>query len=337
MRAVATTSDGLAVVEKPDPVPGPGEVVVTVERCGICGSDLHLARPGLLPPGAVLGHEIAGTVISPDPAGAGPPAGTRVAVLPARRCGTCPACRSGAGNRCPQQATTSIGLGLREGGYAERVVVPASSCHRLPAGTTADRGALAEPYAVALHAVGGSRAVDDPDVAVLVIGAGSVGLMCVAALRRAGVARVAVAEPRPARAAVAASLGAAVADDAAAGARALGRAPDVVFEAAGTPHSPGLAVETAVAGGQVVLLGALAPGDTVALPELLWLVKEVEVRPSIAYTDAEFAAAVDAVAGGAVDEVVAAIDHRPLDRARQAFAELVRADGPVKVVLRPNG
>ncbi|MFP5318216.1 MAG: alcohol dehydrogenase catalytic domain-containing protein [Acidimicrobiia bacterium] len=221
----------------------------------------------------MLGHEIAGTVVSPDPTGAGPPAGTRVAILPARRCGTCPACRSGAGNRCPQQATTSIGLGLRDGGYAEQVAVPASACHPLPAGTTADRGALAEPYAVALHAVGRSRAVHDPDVAVLVIGAGSVGLMCAAALRRAGVARVAVAEPRPARAAVAASLGAAAADDAAAGARALGRAPDVVFEAAGTPHSPGLAVETAAAGGQVVLLGAAAPGETVALPELLWLVK----------------------------------------------------------------
>lgn len=335
MRAVVMTPDGLAVVEKPDPEPGTGEVVVAVERCGICGSDLHLAHSGLLPAGAVLGHEFAGTVVMADAGEAAPPVGTRVAVLPARRCGTCPACAAGRDNLCPQQVTTSIGLGWRDGGYAELVAVPASSCHPLPASMTPEQGAMVEPFAVALHAVGRSRAGAEHDLACAVIGAGSVGLMCVSALVRAGVTAVAVTEPRPNRAAAARSLGAAVVDRPAAIASVLGRPPDVVFEAAGVPSSPGLAVEIAAPGGEVVLLGAGAPGASLALPGLLWLVKEVDVRPSIAYTGAEFAAAVEAVASGAADGVIAAAELRPLSEAQQAIDDLGRGDGPVKVVLDP--
>ena len=336
MRAVAMTPAGLAVVDKPEPQPAAGEVVVTVEWCGICGSDLHLARSGMLPPGAVLGHELAGTVVA-EGAGASLAVGTRVAVLPARRCGECPACTEGRDNLCPQQLVTSIGLGLDDGGYAERVAVPAVSCHPLPGSTTADQGAMAEPYAVALHALGRSRASTDPGVAVAVVGAGSVGLMCVAALRRAGVERVAVAEPRPSRAAVARSMGAAVVGDASSVARALGAAPDVVFEAAGAASTPGVAVEIAATGGQVVLLGAGAPGEAVGLPALLWLVKEVDVKPSIAYTTAEFAAAVTAVGDGAADAVLTASERRPLAGAPEAHEDLARADGPVKVLLAPGG
>src|SRR2546421_2029765 len=99
MRALAYETDGtFAVVDRPEPEPGPGQVVVAVERCGICGSDLHLRRSGMLPPGAVLGHEFAGTVASVGQRGDGDAAdgvevGARVAVLPAARCGTCRQCR----------------------------------------------------------------------------------------------------------------------------------------------------------------------------------------------------------------------------------------------------
>lgn len=334
MRAVVTTSGGgLEVVDRPEPVPGPGEVVVAVDLCGICGSDQHLRSSGLLPPGAVLGHELAGTVVGGDPAGPGPAEDARVAVLPARRCGACPACLSGRDNLCPAQASTAVGLGLHDGGYAELVAVPAASCHLLPDGTTPQQAALAEPYAVGLHAVGRSRVAVDLDLAVAVIGAGSVGLMCLAALRAAGVARVAVAEPRARRAAAATELGAVAVESPGDLARALGGPPDVVFEAAGSPVTPGLAVEAAAAGGQVVLLGVLGPGQPLALPGFLWVVKEVDVVPSIAYTAREFAAAVAAVAAGAADVVVAASEVRPLAGAERAFAELAAPDGPVKVLL----
>lgn len=337
MRAAVVTPHGrLEVVDRPDPVAGPGEVVVAVDRCGICGSDLHLRASGLLPAGAVLGHEFAGTVVDSDPAGDGPAHGVRVAVLPARRCGACPACTEGRDNLCPAQVTTAIGLGLHDGGYAERAVVPAASCHALPDAVTPEQGALVEPYAVGLHAVDRSRAAGDPDLVVAVIGAGSVGLMCVAALQSAGVPRIVVAEPRTGRAAAAASMGATVVDRAANVAAALGRAPDVVFEAAGAAATPGEAVEVAAAGGQVVLLGVVGPGQRVELPGLLWVVKEVDVVPSIAYTGREFAAAVGAVAAGAVDAVVAASEVRPLADAERSFGDLARSDGPVKVLLAPG-
>ncbi len=337
MRAAAIGTGGrLEIVERPEPQPGPGEVVVAVERCGICGSDLHLRASGLLPAGAVLGHEFGGPVVVAAPDGDGPAVGTLVSVLPARRCGTCEACTSGRSNLCPLQVTTSIGLGWRNGGYAERVVVPGSSCHPVPPHTTAAQAALAEPYAVALHAIARSRMAADTDPAVAVIGAGSVGLMCVAALVQAGVTRVAVAEPRTVRAAVARAMGAVTVDRAGDIARALGRPPDVVFEATGTAEAPGQAVETAAIGGRVVLVGVGAPGGEVPMPALLWVVKEVDVVPSIAYTDAEFARAVAAVGNGAADKIVESAQHRRLADAEQAFDDLRRPDGPVKVLLDPT-
>jgi len=337
MRAAAVGTDGrLEIVDKPEPEPGPDEVVVAVDRCGICGSDLHLRDSGLLPAGAVLGHEFGGRVVVGASDGSGPAVGTLVSVLPARRCGTCEACTSGRSNLCPLQLPTSIGLGWRSGGYAERVAVPSTSCHPVPTHTTPAQAALAEPYAVALHAFARSRVALDPDLAVAVIGAGSVGLMCVAALARAGVTRMAVAEPRPYRATTARLMGAVTVARAGDVARALGRAPDVVFEATGAAEAPGQAVALAAIGGQVVLLGVGAPGGQVPMPAFAWVVKEVDVVPSIAYTDAEFSDAVAAVAAGAADRIVASTHHRGLANAEQAFEDLRRPDGPVKVLLDPT-
>lgn len=337
MRAAAVaTGGGLEIVDKPEPVPGVGEVVVAVERCGICGSDLHLRASGMLPAGAVMGHEFGGRVVAQGPHAAGPAVGTLVSVLPARRCGTCEACTGGRSNLCQLQLATSIGLGWNDGGYAELVVVPASSCHVIPPATTSAQAALAEPYAVALHALARSRVRNDSGLAVAVIGAGSVGLMCVAALARAGVDRLAVAEPRAARAAAATAMGAAAFERAADVTTALGRPPDVVFEATGVADAPGQAVELAATGGQVVVLGAGAPGGLVPMPGLLWVLKEVDVVPSIAYTDAEFAEAAAAVALGAADMVAARAQHRPLAQAEQALDDLGKPDAPVKVLLDPS-
>lgn len=326
------------VVERPEPSATAGQVVVAVERCGVCGSDLHLHASGMLPPGAVLGHEFGGTVVDTDPQGGGPPTGQRVAVLPARRCGVCPVCMEGRGNLCALQLQTSIGLGWHDGGYAERVVVPASSCHVVPTGASPAQLALAEPYAVALHAIGRSRVATraDHDPAVAVIGAGSVGLMCVAALKESGVTRIVVAEPRAPRAEAAAALGAAPVDNAADLSQILGQPPDVVFEATGAETTPGLAVEVVAAGGQVVLLGVGVPGGLLPMPGLLWVVKEVDVAPSIAYTDAEFARAVEAVAGGVASEIEARAQVRALSDVQGAFDDLRLAHGPVKVLLDPS-
>jgi threonine dehydrogenase-like Zn-dependent dehydrogenase len=336
MRALAYEADGtFAVVDRPEPEPGSGAVVVAVERCGICGSDLHLRASRLLPAGAVLGHELAGTIAATGEGVDGFDEGDRVAVLPMARCGTCEPCRRGRGQLCLDQARTALGLGFNDGAFAEYVGTDASTCFRLPDAMTAEQGALVEPYAVGLHAVRRSRAVAGNTVGI--IGAGPIGLMTLAALRREGVAHVAVAEPSDRRAEVAARLGAEVVlDDANRLSTAFDGPLDVVFECAGTAVTPQVALNEVRSGGEVVLVGVAGPMDSVSLLGVPWVVKEVDVHPCFAYTTEEFGEAVDAVAAGALDAASLASDVRPLDAANVAFTELERRDGPVKVLLAPG-
>lgn len=337
MRAVAFTPDGtLEVVDKPEPTPGPLDVIVAVERCGICGSDLHLKQARLLPPGAVMGHEFGGPVVAVGDEVTDIVEGQRVAVLPADRDRTCAACEAGKDHLCGLQFTTGIGLGMNDGGYAELVRAPARSCFALPDGMTSDQAALVEPFAVALHGVRRSRA--RTGTAAAVIGAGPIGLLTLAALQREGVTDIAVAERSESRAAIAEQMGASVVvGDAAKLGSALGEPPEVVFDCAGVTATPPVALEAARMGGQIVLVGVVNPGDMLAMPGLLWVVKEVDVLPSIAYTIDEFAESVAAVAAGAVDPAVIVSDVRPLEAAEQSFSDLVQPGGPVKVLLAPTG
>ena len=335
MRALAYEADGrLAVVDRPNPEPGPGLVVVAVERCGICGSDLHLRASRLLPPGAVLGHEFAGTIAATGEDVAGRQEGDRVAVLPMARCGTCEPCRQGRGQLCLDQSRTALGLGFNDGAFAEYVITDASACFPMPDPMTAELGALVEPYAVGLHAARRSRAGAGSTVGI--IGAGPIGLMTLAALRREGVEHIAVAERSDRRAELAARLGAEVVlDDANRLSTAFGDPLDVVFECAGTATTPQVALNEVRSGGEVVLVGIAGPMDSISLLGVPWVVKEVDVHPCFAYTTEEYGEAVDAVAAGALDAASLVSDVRPLDAADDAFTELAQPGGPVKVLLAP--
>lgn len=338
MRAVAFTADGtLEVVDKPEPTAGPYDVVVAVERCGICGSDLHLKQAGLLPPGAVMGHEFGGAVVAVGSEVTDVAEGQRVAVLPADRDRTCAACEAGKDHLCGLQFMSGIGLGMNDGAYAEFVRAPARSCFPLPDGMTPEQAALVEPFAVALHGVRRSRAAGGEVETAAIIGAGPIGLLTLAALRREGVATVAVAERSESRAAIADAMGATtVVADASKLGNALGEPPEVVFDCAGVTATPPLALEIVRMGGQVVLVGVVNPGDMLPMPGLLWVVKEVDVLPSIAYTLDEFGESVDAVAAGAVDPGLVVSDVRPLEAAEASFGELAQPGGPVKVLLSPS-
>jgi threonine dehydrogenase-like Zn-dependent dehydrogenase len=325
VRAVIVSPDRtLEVVDRPEPSPGPGEVVIAVQRCGICGSDLHLHGSGLIPPGAVMGHEFAGTVVE---------TGQRVAVLPSGRTDDCARCREGRSHLCQSLGSTSLGLGLHDGAYAEYVKVAATSCHPIPDDMTFDQAALVEPYAVALHAVRRCR----PALTAGVIGAGPIGLLVVAALRQAGVERIVVAERSETRQAAAHTMGATVTDDATRLARTAGGELDVVFDAAGVAVTTPVALEAVRPGGQIVLVGVVDIGVVLEMPGMLWVVKEVDVVPSIAYTDDEFAEAIEHIHAGAVDASLLVSDVRPLEAAQQSFTDLRTASGPLKVQLSPSG
>jgi threonine dehydrogenase-like Zn-dependent dehydrogenase len=203
MRAVVCVPDGTEVGDLPDPAAGPGEVVVEVEACGLCGSDVHAIENGMTQPGQVLGHEFAGRIAEVGAGLTGWQAGQPVAVNPLGSCRSCRACAAGTPFACA--AWPNLGLSA-PGAYAEYVSVPAGQLVALPAGLPVEKGAHAEPLAVALQAI--SQADVGPGDTVLVHGVGSIGLNAIMGLRLAGVDHIVGAGRSPGRRAAAAAVGA---------------------------------------------------------------------------------------------------------------------------------
>ncbi|MEI9965643.1 MAG: alcohol dehydrogenase catalytic domain-containing protein [Caulobacteraceae bacterium] len=139
----------LVIESLPDPTPGPGDVVVKVGLCGICGSDLHISEDPIfgVPAGAVLGHEYSGEVVEVGSGVTTVRKGDRLAVFPLESCGACGPCRSG------QPAWCDKGMVVGGGGYGQFSRVAEHQCVRMPSGVSLADGALVEPLAVSLHAV----------------------------------------------------------------------------------------------------------------------------------------------------------------------------------------
>ena len=332
MRAVKVAEDRrLVAVECPAPEPGPGQALVEVAYCGICGSDLHFREvPELFPAGTVPGHEFSGRIVAVGDGVRGWSPGDRVCVLPFAQCGECAACRAGNEQVCPHAVTDGVGLGTgRPGAYAGQVVVDERMLFSLPDSVDDRAGTLVEPLAVAIRAV--DLAGVKPDEPVLVLGAGPIGLLTALVLRHRGVRRVVVCSRNPARARFAASLGLATLSTEAV---ASAERPVCVFECAGTPSAAQLAVEVLRPLGRLLLVGlSLTPLDLAAPPIVI---KELEIRGVIAYRRAQFQGAIDMLAAGAipVDELITEVV--PLADAEAAFQALtVRGSEKMKILLAP--
>ncbi|GAB2953107.1 zinc-binding dehydrogenase [Micromonospora polyrhachis] len=222
-RAAIVTGPGgpVEIRDYPVPTPGPGEAVIRVELCGICGTDAHVFHgrlPSITFP-ALLGHEIVGTITALGPgldrdfAGQPVTIGDRIGVFPATSCGTCYECvvlrRPGQCRQKPQsygfKSPVEVGPSLT-GGFAEylHLANPGTVFYRteLPP----EVAILAEPMSVALHGL--HRAGIGLGSTVVVQGVGAIGLMVVAAARAAGAARVVAVDGNASRLALAAELGA---------------------------------------------------------------------------------------------------------------------------------
>ena len=333
MRAVKVAEDRrLIAVECPAPEPGPGQALVEVAYCGICGSDLHFREvPELFPAGTVPGHEFSGRIMSVGDGVRGWSAGDRVCVLPFAQCGECAVCRAGNEQVCPYAVSGGVGLGTgRPGAYAGQVVVDERMLFALPDSVDDRAGTLVEPLAVAIRAVDlAEMTVRDP---VLVLGAGPIGLLTALVLRHRGIQRTTVCSRNPARAERAAALGLSTISIEEVIESADG--PSCVFECAGTPAAAQLAVQILRPLGRLLLVGlALAPLDLAAPPIVL---KELSIRGVIAYRRAQFQAAIDMLAAGAipVDELIS--DVVPLAEAESAFQSLTApGTDKVKILLEP--
>jgi threonine dehydrogenase-like Zn-dependent dehydrogenase len=312
VKAVRRTPDGVEAVDVPDPVPGAAAELVRVTSAGICGSDLHPVAAGPVP--VVLGHEFGGLL----------PDGTLVAVRPHRSCGSCVHCAGGAEHLCSGVYSHFHGASI-DGGLAEQVLVHPDCLVPVPGGVDPATVALVEPVAVAMHAVnrGGLR----PGERALVIGGGSIGLLCAAVLRDRGVL-VDIVARHPAQLEAAAALGA-------------GTAPEgryaVVVEAAGSTSSFVEAIRLAQRGGRVVLVAL--PWEPLAVPAAAVL-KEVSILPAIYYGHHdgldEFAESAALLARHPeLGDVL--VTHRfGLDEATEAFRVAgERAAGAIKVHVIP--
>jgi len=190
------------------PVPdlGPLDVLIGVSHCGICGTDLHFVMDGWGKPGSVHGHEYSGVITATGPEVEDWRPGDRVVGGPARGCGACAPCRSGAEQLC--QGRPGFGQEPFQGAFAAYKALGSDSLFRIPDSLDLRTAALAEPVAVALRGV--RRAGLHPGQRALVTGAGPIGLITVCVLRALGITDVTVSEPAPARRTRAAELGATV-------------------------------------------------------------------------------------------------------------------------------
>lgn len=333
---------GLALAEVPDPdAPSPGEVLVGVVACGVCGSDVHIAEwhggyefvARHLP--LTIGHELAGRVLAAGPGVGAPLVGDPVVVVPGVVCGTCEACRAGRPDDCANRR--SIGMTL-PGGAAPRVLVPARQCLPVPDGLDLELAALAEPLGIGLSAVetaglsGGER--------VLVLGPGTIGQAIALMARRAGAREVVIAgQDDAARLEVVRALGfqglelaGRPVDDALADA-GVAVPFDAVFEATGVPEVVQAGLGVLRTGGVLVVTG-IHPRP--ALIDLTGMVRRKhQLRASYR---ASFAMWRDVIAFLAAhgEQVRPMVSHRlPLAQALHGF-DLARRRIASKVLLLPT-
>ncbi|MFE7839947.1 L-idonate 5-dehydrogenase [Streptomyces sp. NPDC057474] len=341
MRAVvAHGAEDLRLEERPVPEPGPGEVAVDIRYGGICGSDLHYWRHGAvgefrLREPLVLGHEIVGRVRATGPGTQAPPPGTPVAVHPLASCGTCRQCLAGRRNTCLD--TGYLGSAARnphvQGGFAEVLVVPAERVLPLPEGLDLRLAAVAEPAAVAWHAV--RQAGDVRGKRVLVTGAGPIGCLVVAALRAAGAGEITVTDVHEAPLAVAKQVGATstvrVGGSAAEREELEGLAADIAIESSGNPAGLRTCVYGVDRGGVVVGLGLLPPGDTPVAANAV-ITRELRLVGSFRF-DTELGEVLRALADGRlpVDPVVTSV--LPVAHTGEAFELAADPARSCKVLL----
>lgn len=312
--------------EKPPAIPG--ETLVRIEAAGICGSDMHAyhGRDNRRVPPLILGHEAAGI------ADGGPLSGRRVVVNPLITCGACAACSEGRSNLCEDR--NLIGM-VRPGAFAEWVRVPDRNLIPLPDGMDPVHAALTEPTATAAHALGlANRALHQPltEADVLVLGAGSIGLIASLLLRRAGARRVEIADTNSLRRDTARATGALHVRDPVE--RPIdSSAYELIVDAVGSCATRDAACRGVRSGGVIVHIGLQDNEGGVDVRKLT--LAEVTFVGSYTYTVADLRAAVNVLHDG-LPGGFAWIDRRPLREGHAAFGDLdAGKTAAAKVVLVP--
>jgi threonine dehydrogenase-like Zn-dependent dehydrogenase len=337
--AVYRGSGEVAVEDRPVPSPGPGEVLVEVDRCGICGSDLHLVAERLGTAGTVLGHEYSGVVAALGERVTAWSVGDEVVGGPAPRCGRCRRCLEGKPSQC--EARGQVMSDGHDGAFARFTLVDARALVRIPAGLGRREAALAEPLAVALHGI--TRSGIGPGDTVMVMGAGPIGALTVAALQARGLGPVTVVEPAPPRQALARALGAEVLhpDDLPTypmwePERLSPLAVDVVLECSGNKAAMQVGLHQLRRGGRMVLVGAGMQPPSFDPNRML--LNELTVTGSFVYDADGFDRALELLStpGAIPTDVLIEADDVGLDRVGEAVRGLAAGETAGKVMVAPG-
>lgn len=319
-----------------EPVPGPGQVLVSVRACGICGSDLHFAKHGAevlalnaqmsgafnglsvdLSRDVFMGHEFCAEVleVGPDTESFAP--GTLVTSMPILL--------SANGFEPIMYSNTTLG------GYAERMLLSAPFLLPLPAGMDPKHGALAEPMAVGLHAVNKSG-IQRGETA-LVVGCGPVGIAVIAALRLRGVENIVASDFSSKRRELASTMGAHLALDPAQGSPFDTVQPAVVFEAVGIPGILDEVMRRSPHGTRLVVVGVCMQPDTIH--PFFAVTKELNVQFVIIYQPDEFAESLRSIAEGQIDVTPIITSEVGLDGVAAAFDALADPERHCKILVTP--
>lgn len=334
MKTISITAPRAAAVsQSPDPVPGPGEVLLRVGYIGLCGSDLATWR-GINPLVSyprIPGHEVSGIVIAVGPGVTTAHVGEAVLAIPYTACNQCSACAVGRFNCCRNNQTLGV---QRDGALGGLVALPETKLLRVP-GLDLRGLTLVEPLSVGFHAAARGRV--SAGETVVVIGCGAVGIGAVAGAAALG-ARVVAVDVDPRKLALATRLGAAAVIDSRAvdlalelAALADGQGPAVLIEAVGNPVTFRLCVETVAFAGRVVYIGYAK--EPVAYETKRIVQKELDILGSRNATPADFAAAGAWLAADAtrVDALVSRVV--PFGEAEAALAAWDAEPGAVTKIL----
>jgi len=329
-------------VDEPDV--GPDDVLVQVEACGICGSDIHGydGSTGRRIPPLVMGHEAAGVVVATGANVTDLPDGTRVTFDSMVSCGQCHFCRAGQQNLCDNRMVLGVSCGeyRRDGAFAERISVPRRIVYKLPETLPFEHAALVEAVSVAVHAASVTP-IRLGDTAVIV-GAGMIGLLTLQAARAAGATRIIAVDLNDKRLAAAQTLGATdvlrgdqVDVPAAIREMTQGRGADVAFEVVGATPTVKTAIESVRKGGAVTLVGNVSP--TIELPLQSVVTREIRLQGTCG-CNGEYPQCIDLMNRGVINVEPLITAKISLADGPQWFERLHAGDpDQMKVVICPNG
>jgi L-iditol 2-dehydrogenase len=336
----------LEVVDFPTPEPAADEVLLKVEACGICGSDVHGfdGSSGRRIPPIIMGHEAAGVIAKVGSGVTEWQVGDRVTFDSTLYCGSCEYCRRGEVNLCNARQVFGVSCGdyRRHGAFAEYLAVPTRVLYRLPAELPFPEAAMIEAVSIALHAVAVSGFKKGQTA--LVLGAGMIGTLIVQALRVAKSSHIFVADPDKSRVEAAKGLGAHTAialakegADASPAGTILERYPegvDHVFEAVGFGSTVKTAIASVRKGGTVTLVGNIEA--QVELPLQAVVTRQIRLQGSAA-SAGEYPRAIELLASRQIDVSPLISGIVPLERSAEAFDRLYgKEPNLIKVIVTPD-